>query len=146
MIPHIDYELFGLKLIDATERVARKQEQPETLMPELVALANQQLNINGDTYVAWHISEIANRVLAMLYPAFFDWHEWTDDSDECDDHLRSHDPSVIAPSILLQRVLIGIANFDSNDMIKRSAKRLVDQCPDIGPPPDHPFQDDLPLS
>ena len=141
MIPGIDYELFGLTLIEAVQRVSEKQVGLQQQMLEVVTLAEEQLNIAGDTYVAWHLSEIANRVLAILYPKFFDWHQWTTNADERNDHLRSRGKSELAPAI--HRVLYGILSFDSNDKIKTAATRLLKHCPDTGPKPDRPFQDDI---
>ena len=143
MIPGIDYELFGLTLIEAVQRVSEKQVGLQQQMLEVVTLAEEQLNIAGDTYVAWHLSEIVNRVLAILYPKFFDWHQWTTNADERNDHLRSRGKSELAPAILIHRVLYGISSFDSNDKIKTAATRLLKHCPDTGPKPDRPFQDDI---
>ncbi len=72
------------------------------MVPELTAFADEQLDIRSETFVAWHISEIANRMLALLYPAFFDWHDRTDVADECNDHLRSRYPTGLAT--LLQKI------------------------------------------
>ena len=144
MIPHIDYELFGLALVDAAQRVSEKEIRPKEQMRELVKLAEDQLKINDETYVAWHISEMGTRVLTMLYPRYFDGREWSTDADECNDHLRSRDNSELAPAILVHKVLNGIESFDSNGKIKAAATQLLEHCPDTGPKPNRPFQDDIP--
>ena len=143
-IPDIDYELLGLELLGAAEKVSLGQRRPKSLMPELVTLAENRLNITSETFVSWHLSEVSNRVLAVLYPVFFDWHTWSTDADESNDHIRARTNSELAPVILLWSVLSGISHFDSNDKVQKAARRLVECCPDTGPPPEHPFQDAIP--